>query len=585
MNINFPDNPNVGDAFESGGTIFRCINVNPAVWTATPAADPVPDGPVDGLMYGRKDGAWQRAVSVSGDTMLGPLNLKDGTGADYHLGAFFLDTNGLNIQASSAGAATASKLSINIAAAAKPQLVLSAAGAVWNLNGMAVNANSGSSAELTLNKQTGATANNIWGLRNGVIRWILQMGSELAESSGNVGSDFVINAYSDTGTYLSTPLKVARANGAITFNGVSVSLSPPTGDARIDMNRSVAASSSAIINGKVAGLSRWNLILGAATAEPGANAGSDFYIQRSDDAGNYLGNTVHISRQTGQVDLANALVVTGNISGAAGTFSSNLTAGQGMGFVWDGANANFLRMGSSGSTWSWQWNRSTGGLVWLGGSAQQLFAVDGTGNVDGAWFRASSGQGIQCNGVQSDGSTYALQSLVLGNPSWGVVDMRSRHQYGQWAGWEFVAGSSGTQIRFSMSNGQAWGTIQALAFEVQSDERGKVDVVDLPRQHDSFMQIQPIEWSLPAPQKTSDEFPVYAGHGVKWGFSAQNLTKYVPLAVNGDVLAVDGDGKPITASVDVVPIVALTVLEVQALCDRIEMLEARLVTLETGNVH
>lgn len=56
--IDFPNNPQVGDAFTSGGTIFRCVQVAPVVWTATPVAAPIPDAPTDGKLYGRKSADW-----------------------------------------------------------------------------------------------------------------------------------------------------------------------------------------------------------------------------------------------------------------------------------------------------------------------------------------------------------------------------------------------------------------------------------------------------------------------------------------------------------------------------------------------
>jgi len=57
--INFPDNPTVGQAFTNAGTIYTCMQVAPIVWNASPAAAGIPDAPVTGLLYGRRDAAWE----------------------------------------------------------------------------------------------------------------------------------------------------------------------------------------------------------------------------------------------------------------------------------------------------------------------------------------------------------------------------------------------------------------------------------------------------------------------------------------------------------------------------------------------
>lgn len=83
------------------------------------------------------------------------------------------------------------------------------------------------------------------------------------------------------------------------------------------------------------------------------------------------------------------------------------------------------------------------------------------------------------------------------------------------------------------------------------------------------MKIRPIEWHWPPPNESA----INPDLRPKWGFSAQNLTQSVPLAVMGDTTKVDDEGKPVTAGIDPVPILALTVLEVQDLIRRIEALE------------
>ena len=55
-----------------------------------------------------------------------------------------------------------------------------------------------------------------------------------------------------------------------------------------------------------------------------------------------------------------------------------LYAASGMGMMWDGGGFNYLNMGAGNSTpWSWQWNRSTGNLNWLGSASNVLFQIEG----------------------------------------------------------------------------------------------------------------------------------------------------------------------------------------------------------------
>jgi hypothetical protein len=51
--------------------------------------------------------------------------------------------------------------------------------------------------------------------------------------------------------------------------------------------------------GQVAGLARWQILIGNATAESGGNAGSDLGIIRFTDTGAYLGDAINVNRATG----------------------------------------------------------------------------------------------------------------------------------------------------------------------------------------------------------------------------------------------------------------------------------------------
>ena len=61
------------------------------------------------------------------------------------------------------------------------------------------------------------------------------------------------------------------------------------------------------MNGKF----RWIILTGNSTAEGGANAGSDFQINRYNDAGAYIGAALIINRKTSDATLSGGLTVAG----------------------------------------------------------------------------------------------------------------------------------------------------------------------------------------------------------------------------------------------------------------------------------
>lgn len=68
-----------------------------------------------------------------------------------------------------------------------------------------------------------STARSIFYATNGLKRWELQT-TNGAESGGNVGSDWGINTYDDSGNYLNTPWNISRSSGYTNiFLGMGVS--------------------------------------------------------------------------------------------------------------------------------------------------------------------------------------------------------------------------------------------------------------------------------------------------------------------------------------------------------------------------
>lgn len=90
--------------------------------------------------------------------------------------------------------------------------------------------------QFTLNKTTTSpsTANGsgkIVGYQNGVPRWAVEIGNSNEETGGGVGSDFVIDRFSDNGTFLDMPISISRATGAIVFGSpAAVAFAGPLAD-------------------------------------------------------------------------------------------------------------------------------------------------------------------------------------------------------------------------------------------------------------------------------------------------------------------------------------------------------------------
>jgi hypothetical protein len=73
------------------------------------------------------------------------------------------------------------------------------------------------SPSLNFNKTASGGNNIIYGNTAGSARWGLALGNGTAEATGNVGSDFSITRYDNSGATIDTPLSIARSSGNVTF--------------------------------------------------------------------------------------------------------------------------------------------------------------------------------------------------------------------------------------------------------------------------------------------------------------------------------------------------------------------------------
>jgi hypothetical protein len=83
---------------------------------------------------------------------------------------------------------------------------------------VAISPSSAGGTLVSLNKTTGAYGNFIQGKTAGNLRWQIILGNSVAETGGNVGSDFFINRYNDAGANIDSTFSIVRSSGIATFS-------------------------------------------------------------------------------------------------------------------------------------------------------------------------------------------------------------------------------------------------------------------------------------------------------------------------------------------------------------------------------
>jgi len=73
-------------------------------------------------------------------------------------------------------------------------------------------------AQLTLNKPTVGAPAIIYGQVAGSPRWRVALGDGNPESGGNLGSDFLVTRFDDSGATIDNPLRIERKTGLLTAN-------------------------------------------------------------------------------------------------------------------------------------------------------------------------------------------------------------------------------------------------------------------------------------------------------------------------------------------------------------------------------
>ena len=265
---------------------------------------------------------------------------------------------------------------------------------------------------------------------------------------------------------------------------------------------------------ETAGKTRW-LISATGSPESGANAGSDFLIGRYNDAGSLINDILGVVRSTGQLYFNNLVKIT----------TSN--------------SVPSLDIEDAGAQ----------------GGCLRLIAA-GVGNKT-----------IRCD----RSSNFAVLNAAFTTDILNVSDIgvaRCSSGWGCRAGANGAAGSNNFNFNWVTSVLQVWvDNVNLGNISVTSDERVKQAIEPLALDSEAFAAIQPVKFRWADVSIFKDDGRDH------WGFSVQNLMSLMPEAVVGDIEAKQANGDPQPASLDTLAILAQTVLQVQALMQRVQALE------------
>jgi hypothetical protein len=268
------------------------------------------------------------------------------------------------------------------------------------------------------------------------------------------------------------------------------------------------AADAAWMQGTIGGSPRWAVSLGNGSAETGGNVGSDFEIDRYNDAGGMMGAPFFIERATGNATFS------GDLSSGGGLFSPSWSYTADPSFYLSASPTE--RYLSFATQWFWGWNTSTGTLRWVGnpGTPTQLFIIDPFGNTYVGGTFDSAGSIVSQGDITANG---ALTSYV------GITGLRG-------------SGGATTQPYSFYWDGGALecyiGAVYVGDVSLVSDYRIKRDVAPLPSTWDQVKALNPISYTHkdytpvnPAPHADdSPPPPLIRGDDIeRWGFIAHEL--------------------------------------------------------------
>jgi hypothetical protein len=314
---------------------------------------------------------------------------------------------------------------------------------------------SSGTTNLTLNKPAAGQSNTIWGQTGGKNRWTILLGNSNAESGSNVGSDFTVQAYDDTGALLGTPFFMWRPTGGFFCNAYGATLVTPSaspGGSGIGLNKAPGAN-MCILNSFNNGVGRWQMQIGNSTAESGSNTGSNFALIGMSDTGVALGTWLQINRNNGSAyfnsnpgnitlqAVAGVSVIYINSVGANAA-QINLNKGA------SGGGTNILGLTNGSQRWVMSLGNGTAEGSGNVGSDFQLISCDNNGAGLASFTISRNSGNVQINASANNDAAFALNkpasgrnseilSYTAGSLRWNVCPGNSAAETGSNVGSDF----------------------------------------------------------------------------------------------------------------------------------------------------
>jgi hypothetical protein len=275
-------------------------------------------------------------------------------------------------------------------------------------------------ASVTVNAAAGQ-GKNIVMESAGVLRWAYGSGSA-AETGSNVGSDFVINRYSDAGAFLGQPFNISRATGNLTYSGGVSVVVPVAGTALTLQNTNTNGAAIRLVGD--GGTTPSKMMRARAGALEFVNDANSVIIATLADSGALnIGGTLTAPgvSSTGNVSASNSVIATSNVSAGGQLITSQNVLASGINLVLGptGAGTVYLRPNGVGSGAGQMYvsnngavnvtstGGSNGGVIINDPNGPHIKLFGQTGSYPNKWIRANG------NNLEFINSAYTQVSFAI----------------------------------------------------------------------------------------------------------------------------------------------------------------------------